>query len=130
MQPVSIAALIEFIRKQPDGRPIPGKSWARSPVGHYAAEVLNHEILDTDVYDDPSEEVWDDLRRDPVVLALFEQSGTTASQDTLDWIRKLGRGCMMTLHPDDTLMDVLNADTSTTYGQLRAVLEELGVMDK
>ena len=126
MQPVTIAALVEFIRKQPDGRPIPGKSWARSPVGHYAAEVLNHEILDTD---DPSEEVWDDLQRYPVVLALFEQAGT-ASQDTLDWIRKQGRGYMMTLQPDDTLMDVLNADTSTTYGQLRAVLEELGALGK
>ena len=126
MQPVTIAALVEFIRKQPDDRPIPGKSWARSPVGHYAAEVLNHEILDTD---DPSEEVWDDLQRYPVVLALFEQAGT-ASQDTLDWIRKQGRGYMMTLQPDDTLMDVLNADTSTTYGQLRAVLEEMGALGK
>lgn len=127
MQPVTIAALVEFIKQQPADRSIEGESWARSPVGHYAAEVLNHEILDTAVYD--GEEVWDDLRRDPVVLALFEQSGT-ASRGTLEWIHKLGRGCMMTLQPDDTLMDVLNADTSTTYGQLRAVLDELGAMGK
>ena len=129
MQPVTIAALVEFIMRQPADRPFEGKSWARSPVGHYAAEVLNHEILDTAVYDDPSEEVWDDLRRDPVVLALVEQSGT-ASQATLEWIHKLGRGCMMTLQENETLMDVLNADASTTYGQLRAVLEELGVLGK
>ena len=129
MQPVTIAALVEFIKQQPADRSIEGESWARSPVGHYAAEVLNHEILDTSVYGSPTEEVWDDLRRDPVVLALFEQSGTS-HRDTLEWIHKLGRGCMMTLQPDDTLMDVLNVDTSTTYGQLRAVLEELGALGK
>lgn len=104
----SIAGLLAFIASQPADRPIVShRSWKQCAVGDYAREALGHDIPNQRDHGGDYRVVRDD----PVMLALYAQTGTSHTQFTDE------HPDLLALKENETLMDFLaSMSDESTYG--------------
>lgn len=115
MTTATVAGLIAFINTQPVDRQINHASWASCAVGDYACEELQHIIPDTrDICVS-----YEDVHRDPVIQALWMESGTSSSSCAARYGLDRQDGI--------TLMDIMQQHgLPDTYGSLAALVNDPG----